>query len=887
MRRIRSSGPTLASSETRIRRSATFPAASRRRNRARPAVIGACCVLFPAASQGQSPAAGTGADRASARDTVIAIGPQYRERGLPDWLWGRHYRDAWATEIPLPILDLERFAGGLRFADQVVGNETRSLIFEGEDGRTYVFRSIDKDPTLGLPGIVASSPAGAVLRDQVSAEHPLGVLVSQYLEAAVGLPAPEQHAFVMPDDPALGDARETFAGVVGMLAERPGGHSRRDLAFGGFEEVLDGNEIFERISSSHEDRVDARAFLRARLVDLLTGDWDRHRLQWRWGRAPGTAVWTPIPEDHDQAFLRLDGLVPGRAHIFARELVGFDREYPDITGLHFIAREMDRRFLVGLDRPTWDSVTLATQAALTDEVIDAALGRIPDAMLAHDEAFLRSALRRRRDGLPEASRKLYELLSDDVEVHLTDRTDLVHIESLPNGMVEVVATPPDGRVPYFERRFDPTETREVRLHLWGGDDVAVAYGTPEMTITVRIVGGPGDDELRFEAPLDRVRFYDHQGDGRIVGGRRVDRVDRTPYRTWVYSDEQPEKPIDWGTWRVPTADFGLSSDYGLLLGFGFDWYTYGFRRHPHASRIRLRGGVSTQAKLQLELSGDLRQEGTTQYTRFLAAFSTLDVVNFFGFGNDSERPESGTRQGVSQQTLLLEAAGGKEVGRYADLGLGVAFESSSTSADENPFFSDTLTVYGGDTFKQVSFFGNVVLDSRDFTGVTTRGARFDARLSYYPIVFDVENDYVRLDAVGSTYLSARSVAFQPTLALRAGGARVWGEQFPFFNAALVGGSRSLRGFDTERFAGDTSLFGTVELRLLVRRLRASLFADLGLLGFADVGRVWLDGESPGGFRSAVGGGIWAVLLGPENTLSATVAFSEEGSRFYFRFGMPF
>ncbi len=30
--------------------------------------------------------------------------------------------------------------------------------------------------------------------------------------------------------------------------------------------------------------VDARAYLRARLMDVLIGDWDRHLEQWRWAR---------------------------------------------------------------------------------------------------------------------------------------------------------------------------------------------------------------------------------------------------------------------------------------------------------------------------------------------------------------------------------------------------------------------------------------------------------------------------------------------------------------------------------------------------------------------------------------------------------------------------
>ncbi|MDH3731911.1 MAG: BamA/TamA family outer membrane protein [Gemmatimonadota bacterium] len=843
-------------------------------------------LLVPAPALAQSGAGPAVAPGARAGDTVtVAIGPQYPGSGFRHWLWGDHYRESWGTPIDIPVLDLDVLAGGLRLAEQVVGAETRSLVFLGDDGRTYVFRSIDKDPTLGFPGIVAASPAGDILRDQVSAEHPLGVLASQRFEQAVGLPAPEQRIFVMPDDPRLGDARDTFAGLVGMLAERPGGHATEAVAFGGFAEILDGNEIFDRIIGSHEDVIDSRAFLTARLVDMFTGDWDRHRLQWRWARRHGSTVWTPIPEDHDQAFLRLDGVIPGRAHMFVRELVSFGEEYPDIVGLHFLAREVDRRFLVDLDWPAWDSVTTATLAVLTDEVIDEAIARFPDAIQENDADFLRRSLRRRRDELPYASRRLYELLADDVELQFTNEPDVAHLRSFADGSLEVAVSAPGGE-PYYRRVFDRGETSEVRLHLWEGDDLVIASGTPQMAITVRVVGGYGADELRFEDPLERVRFYDHRGGARIVNGRPYDTIDRTEYETWVYSADQPNKPVDWGTWIVPTGEFGISSDYGMYVGGGVTRYRYGFRQHPYASRIRLVGGISTQAKVKLEVAGDFRRVGSSRHTSFLTRFSTLEVVNFFGFGNDTERPADGQRRGVDRGEFVLEGALGRQFGPV-DLTLGTAFELSNTQSEDNPFFSDTLTVYGSDWFQQVSLFANASMDTRDFAGVTTRGVRFDARLSYYPIIFAIEDRYLRLEAVGSTYLSARNLIFEPTLALRLGGARVWGDQIPFFNAALVGGSDNLRGFDAERFAGDASLFGSAELRLLVRRLRVALSADLGILGFVDAGRVWSDGESPGGFHLGAGVGIWAVVLGPQNTISGTIAFSEEGTRFYFRFGMPF
>jgi hypothetical protein len=58
--------------------------------------------------------------------------------------------------------------------------------------------------------------------------------------------------------------------------------------------------------------VDAAAFLRARLLDLLVGDWDRHPGQWRWAgfAERDRIVFRPVPLDRDWAFSHLDGRLP-------------------------------------------------------------------------------------------------------------------------------------------------------------------------------------------------------------------------------------------------------------------------------------------------------------------------------------------------------------------------------------------------------------------------------------------------------------------------------------------------------------------------------------------------------------------------------------------------
>ena len=210
---------------------------------------------------------------------------------------------------------------------------------------------------------------------------------------------------VMPDDPALGEFRAEFAGLLGTIEERPRGEKDDRPGFAHATKVENTVELFERLEKDPDERVDARAYLAARLVDLFLGDWDRHQNQWSWARlGTGDSVpWTPIPRDRDQAFARFDGALLGLARLSYPQLVEFSSTYPSTVGLTWNARVVDRRLLTGLEWPVWDSTATALRGQLTDGVIDAAVGRLPAELWVRNAAWLAAALRPRRDRLGEAA----------------------------------------------------------------------------------------------------------------------------------------------------------------------------------------------------------------------------------------------------------------------------------------------------------------------------------------------------------------------------------------------------------------------------------------------------------------------------------------------------
>ena len=121
--------------------------------------------------------------------------------------------------------------------------------------------------------------------------------------------------------------------------------------------------------------------------------------------------------------------------------------------------------------------------------------------------------------------------------------------------------------------------------------------------------------------------------------------------------------------------------------------------------------------------------------------------------------------------------------------------------------------------------------------------------------------------------------------MRAGGRRVFGE-FPFQEAAFVGGSGTLRGFPRQRFAGDVSAFAGAELRTFLTRFNFITRGDLGVIALADAGRVFLDGESSNRWHTGFGGGLWVGILDRTRTFSAVVARGQV-TGVYLTMGMPF
>jgi len=823
----------------------------------------------------------------------VVVGQEYGAGALRRWLWGSGYRGLYTAPVTLPVLDLHTFAGGLTPTRRVGEGETGALALEGADGRDYTFRPVIKHAKELLPVDLRETFTRRLLIDQLPATHPAGQVVAPELLEAAGVRHNSPRLVLMPDDPALGEFRSTFAGVAGDLEEWTGGPG-----FGGAEETIDGAEMWRRLRRSPEVRPDAEAYLRARLVDHLMDDWDRHRGQWRWARVDGEARWQPIPEDRDQAFARYEGLFNAVLRPQLPLLVRFGPKYSSLAGLTYDGWDVDKRILAGLSWPEWETVARGLQAALTDTVIESAARRLPDEYYERDGDDLALGLKSRRDALPEHARRFYEYSNQQVDVFCTDVSERVLVHRLGSGDLEIAVRvrPRPGEPepePYIDRRFEAAVTREVRLYLGGGDDQVTVVGGPRRKgVLLRVIGGEGADVLN-DAEGGGTRFSGASPDDEVVAGPAThwDRRRYTPPPPNPRADWVPAR--DWGRTTFVMPQVGYGSDFGVLLGAALERTSWGFRRDPWSSRHNVKLLSTTAGEIRGTYIGQFRFENSPVRFGVAALGSGIEVSRFFGLGNETAYSGDEKDYRIEQDRFALEPALVWAVNGRTDLSLGVVAKENTTEPLENPIFGDQK-YYGEGKLSQVGLSSHFRFDGTDGLALPLRGIFVTGGGTLYPAVGGVDQTFGDLRAQALGYLSTpgeRAI----TLVLKAGGQKVFGEH-PFFESAFIGGKTPLsllepgggaavRGLPAQRYAGDASLYGGVDLFVPLTKSFPLVPGQFGVVGFFDIGRVFLAGETSNLWHHGAGGGLFLATPQRRHMVSFTVARSEGHTSFYVRAGL--
>src|SRR5918911_1101392 len=188
-----------------------------------------------------------------------------------------------------------------------------------------------------MPAELAGTFAENVLQDQISSSNPYAPIAVAALAEAAGIFHTTPEIVFVPASPRLDTFINDFANTVCLFEERPNGNEENNAAFGNAKSIINSEKLEERLYADNTQHVDQKEFLKARLFDMLTGDWDRHQDQWLWAafKENGKTIYKPIPRDRDQAFAKLDGIIPSMAQKpwVVRSTKNFDYKIHDVPGL--------------------------------------------------------------------------------------------------------------------------------------------------------------------------------------------------------------------------------------------------------------------------------------------------------------------------------------------------------------------------------------------------------------------------------------------------------------------------------------------------------------------------------------------------------------------------
>ena len=827
------------------------------------------------------------------KDSVgISATDQFKNwTGFKKKVLGDNYRSLWNTPVAFKIFNLKKEKGGFTIESMGGGKQTKSLKLKDRRDKEWALRSMDKDAEKAVPANLRNTIAQQIVQDMISASHPYAPLVVPTLSKAVGVPAAQPDYYFVPNDPALGVYRPIFANKVAMLEYRDPTPDETD--------TKSTSKVINKMLEDNDHHIDQKSVLRARLLDIIIADWDRHADQWKWGTTDTGKgkLYYPVPRDRDQAFFKSDGLL---IKFISRQpkmrfLKGFTEKIKDIKGFNYVARDFDRFFMNSLDRETWKAVTDSFIKELDDQVIVQAVDQLPQETKAIDSARVVNTLKARRDGLMEESLKYHAFISKTVTVLGSNEKESFYLED-EKGNLKLSVYKKDEKTDsaslMYRRVFDDKETREIRLFGFNDDDKFIIDPAVNSRIKLRIIGGKGLDTFNLKGKV-RSFVYDLKQENNQYQRLRRTNIEKS---TDVAVLDYNYNDFQYNEFKFPTIALGFNAEDYLLVGLGLESTTHGFRREPYATHQKVSAMVAPSFKsYQVKYNGIFNQviSKNDLLVNARGVWPTLD--NFFGYGNSTEfDKELGRRfYRVRHSFFTADVLVRKRMGDLLSFSIGPSmyyynnkFDRNEGKILENPSLIglDSASIYrkrnylGGKARLELEYINNPT--------IPTRGVTWYNELQVYEGMGNDNNDLVKWSSDFTVYAKVSDES--PFSAIfRAGGGKIFTDNYQYFQGFTLGANNFLRGFNKNRFTGRSSLYSGLELRYRLFNSKSYLLpGDVGMMGFYELGRVWHPGEYSKKWHDSYGGGLYFL---PYNKLmlSAVIGFSPETKLFNFSLGSKF
>ena len=822
-------------------------------------------------------------------------------------IWGEHYREMYSTKIKVEVATLDTLYGGLEVVRKGGGHQTRSLRLKTKDGKELNMRALRKSPTQFLQSAMMESAyvgddydktlIERLVLDFYTAAHPYAFMMVPVLSHAAEVYHTNPKIFFIPKHKHLGEFNEEFGGELYLIEERPEENYSKERNFGYADDIESTHDIIEKIREDEKHKIDENAFIRARLFDMLIGDWDRHQDQWRWAQFDlenGDNLYRPIPRDRDQVFANFDGTILDVMRLISsssNQLQVYDDQIDenDMKWMNRAGINLDRVLIQKSDVDAWIKQAKFLQDNITDRVIDEALLEVPVEVQDSTLLEIRDNLKARRENMVDIATRYHNFLNKLVVITGTDKDDYIDIKRIDNKKTQIkisrIINGVKGEV-ILDKTYDRDITEEIWIYGLDDNDVFDISGKANNLIFIRVIGGQGADTYAIFKGR-RIKVYDHQSKENIVVKNKGGIIKFTDVYNLNLFDYKKHITKE----SVFSPVIGYNPDDGFLLGMAAAISKKGFQRNPFSQehRFDLAHYFATSGFIinynsefanimedwNLILGGKVTTKNYTQ--------------NFFGFGNETVNLDN--QFGMDYNRVRTESykarVGMVKRGSFgSDYGFGVNVEGVKLADDANRFLSSTVstTESNYDDFK---YFTSIGADydylSYDNKQNPTRGMRFGLHIGGTTDLQEVEDVFGYINTNIGFY---NAISKNRKLVLKTDVRAQFriGNDYQFYQASSIGASNGLRGYRDERFTGKNAFLTSADLRYTFKSIKTSTFPiQIGMYGGFDVGRVWLSDNSKK-WHNDYGGGLW---ISAANSISGSFNLfnSSEGMRFSFGLGV--
>lgn len=814
-------------------------------------------------------------------------------------IMGEHYRKVYGAKINVPTVDLDTLHGGLKPTRVGGGFQSRSLRLEANDGREYVLRALRKSATQYfqavpfrneyIEGQYEGTKTEELMMDVFTAAHPYTPFIIGDLSDAIGVYHSNPELFYVPKQPALKQYNASFGDELYMVEERAAKGHGDQASFGYSNKLISTDDLRKKLRKSDDNFVDEGAYIKARLFDILIGDWDRHQDQWRWAEFKDgkKTMYRPVPRDRDQAFSKFDGFLIRIANAVSYEISKmqvYDTEMKNVVRFNISGYPLDKLLINESTLEDWFNTAAYLQENLTDSVIDDAFATLPKEVQDEYAEHIKKSLKGRLKILPEIIEEYYLHLEKYQIVKGTDKDNWFFIERLPEGQTKIaIFNIKDGEKgsKISEKIYDKELTKEIWVYGLDDDDIFEVNGDEKEVIPLKLIGGQNHDEYRIENGK-KVKMYDFKTKENTFTTDEGQINLTNDYELNVYSYK---KFINKRHLLLPLI--GYNPDDGVKLGINSVHTVNKFNRNPFTQQHTIRAYYYFATNgFDVFYSGEYANI-FKDWNFYIEGHLTSPnySVNFYGFGNDTENFEDEFdddyhRVRFSARRIYPSI---KWIGRMGgEFHTGLLYESVEVEKTEGRFI-ETLPYITEERQDYIGANASYKFENKDNEAFPTLGMIAALDLGWKSNLNN--NNHFGYITPSLSFAYRLDKSGKLVLATKFKGDIIIGDSYEFYYGTSIGGKNGLRGYRNQRFTGQRSYYQNTDLRFNIAKYKTNLVPiKIGAFGGFDYGRVWIDDENSNDWKTSYGAGFWIVGAEMIN-VNFSLFNSKEGN--YFKFGLGF